>query len=249
MEGMNMNDRTSNYGNLTPELLSSVEQYIRENYVPKVEEAAAVSERVGSTRPSGSYRQKEGLERKPEKKRWEPEYGKSSIPEDIGWKEAEPEEEADELFDARRIELEEGKPVLSSPSKESARRRPSSDAPRGLDEIVMSPEETFSERLFHLIDEKGFTDADVYKRAHIDRKLFSKIRSKNYTPRKRNVIALALALRLNPDEASDLLRRAGMALSPSSKADLIAEYCIRNGIYDINVVNELLDRYGEPVLS
>lgn len=144
-------------------------------------------------------------------------------------------------FGEQRITLQDGEPVLSEAG---------SDGAETLENVLEHVGETFQEKLLHLISEKGLTNAEVYGRAHIDRKLFSKIRRDvNYTPRKKNVIALVLALELNSDEAADLLRRAGMALSPGSKSDLIIEYCIRNRIYNINTVNELLDAYGQPILG
>ena len=110
--------------------------------------------------------------------------------------------------------------------------------------------ENFQERLLRLIDERDLTDAEVYKKANIDRKLFSKIRcNADYTPRKRTAVALAVALELNLDETVDLLSRAGLALSPSSKFDLIVEYCIVHNIYNIFDINALLFEYDQPLLG
>jgi len=110
--------------------------------------------------------------------------------------------------------------------------------------------ETFQEMLFRLIDRKGLTDPQVYKKANMDRKLFSKIRSKKgYIPSKNNVLALAMALSLNLDETMDLLRRAGYALSPSILFDRIVVYCILNKIYDIYEVNLCLFEYTDQVLA
>ena len=121
---------------------------------------------------------------------------------------------------------------------------------RSLQDVISHMGESFQECLLRMIDERGLTDAQVYKRANLDRKLFSKIRcNPNYSPSRRTVIALAIALELNMDEAVDLLRRAGMALSPGNKFDLIISYCIQNGIYDIYKVNALLFDYDLPLLG
>ena len=121
---------------------------------------------------------------------------------------------------------------------------------KGLSDLVEHPGESFQKRLLRLIDERGLKDAEVYKKANVDRKLFSKIRcSEEYLPGKRTAVALAIALRLSPEETADLLSRAGMALSPSSRFDLIVEYCIEHGIYDIFKVNALLFQYNQPMLG
>ena len=109
-------------------------------------------------------------------------------------------------------------------------------------------EETFSERLLRLIDESGMTDVEAYKRARIDRKLFSKIRTdKNYHPKIRVVYAFIFVLHLNLDDARDLLASAGYSISPASKFDLVMEFCIMEG-YDIDLVNGILYEMGMDVL-
>ena len=101
-----------------------------------------------------------------------------------------------------------------------------------------------------IIDEKGLKDTAVYKKADIDRRHFSKIRSHaDYRPRKQTALALALALELNLDETIDLIGRAGYALSNSSRADLIVRYCIEHGIFKLVDVNALLFRYDQPLLG
>lgn len=121
---------------------------------------------------------------------------------------------------------------------------------RSLDDVVKNLTETWSESLLRLVDEKGFTDVEVYKRANVDRKHFSKIRTdKNYLPKKRTALAFALALKLNIDEAKDFLGRAGYAFSPSSKTDLIVQYFIENEVYEIMTINIALAKHNEPMLG
>ncbi len=121
---------------------------------------------------------------------------------------------------------------------------------QGLPDRLAAKSDTFQEKLFSLIDEREMADTEVYKKANLDRKLFSKIRSNaDYAPKKTTVLALAVALRLDLAQTKDLLARAGYAFSPSSTFDLIVQYCFEKEIYDIFRVNALLFEYDQPLLG
>ena len=111
-------------------------------------------------------------------------------------------------------------------------------------------EETFSQCLLRLIDASGEKDSAIYKRANVDRRLFSKIRSNpHYQPGKPTVLAFCLALRLSREDADMLLRRAGYALTRSSRLDLTVEYCLHHGVYDVNQINVVLFELDLPSLG
>ena len=118
-----------------------------------------------------------------------------------------------------------------------------------IDDLVGNLDEPFSAVLLRLIDAKGKSDAEVYKRANIDRKLFSKIRNPEYRPSKKTVVALSIALELALDETDDLLERAGYALSRSQKFDVIIKYFITRKKYDIYEINNVLFEYDQPLLG
>jgi len=119
-----------------------------------------------------------------------------------------------------------------------------------LDDLVGNLDEPFSATLLRLIDATGRKDSEVYNRANIDRRLFSKIRGNaNYAPSKPTVLAFAVALELNLYQTEDLLERAGFALSHSRKFDVIVEYFIQSRKYDIFEINEVLFSYDQPLLG
>ena len=110
--------------------------------------------------------------------------------------------------------------------------------------------DTWQESLLKLIDDKGYTDIEVYKRANVDRKLFSKIRSNPaYQPKKITAVAFALALKLSLDDTKDFIGRAGYAFSPSRIFDLIIEYFIEQEVYDTYTINLALFEHEQPLLG
>ncbi|KZZ84116.1 helix-turn-helix domain-containing protein [Bacillus sp. SJS] len=107
----------------------------------------------------------------------------------------------------------------------------------------------FNQILFEFLEKKALTDSEVYKKAGIDRRHFSKMRSSGYRPRKKTALSLALAMELDIDELEDLLSAAGYSISYSEDRDLIVTYFVEKGIYDLFKINEMLDHYEEEVFT
>ena len=119
-----------------------------------------------------------------------------------------------------------------------------------LESLMQNLGETFQEMLFRKIRESGFTETEIYKKANLDRKLFSKIRSNPaYHPGKNIVLALAAALRMNLEETQGFLAKAEYALSPANRSDLIVRYFLEREIYDIDTINYALYLFDEPLLG
>lgn len=170
----------------------------------------------------------------------------------------EPRDAMADTGEFRKVRKEDACPNEAAPSAAftASRKRPKllpwaeKAADRDLDAMLRQLDEGFSATLLKLIDQKGLTDVQCYKKANIDRKLFSKIRSDpNYKPSKTTAVAFALALELTLPETQSLLSRAGYTLSHSYLADIIVEACIRKGIFNVLDVNEILFSYDQPLLG
>jgi len=228
---------------ISNELLSAVENYISKYYTgdESLKTGVFLSESVDS------YSEDHFIKEKQIKYRKTVESGKKPFP----------DSEMIELFTAQQAPVHDARlkaaPVQAAAPMQAAISMPEpAPAPPAatLDSLIGNLDESFSATLLRLIDAKGKKDADVYNRANIDRRLFSKIRgNEQYTPSKATVLAFAVALELSLDQTGDLLKRAGFTLSRSRKFDVIIEYFIQNRRYDIFEINEVLYSYDQPLLG
>lgn len=210
---------------ITAELLKAIDEYIDANYVVKINAAApkCIEESTGVVDGADLFVEEcvilEPLEHNEPKRR--------------------------SIFGEKRSKNKKAVAEISAGAA-----RPVMASRRKLDNLVNEMGETFSQKLLRLIDDRELKDSEVYNKAGIDRRHFSKIRNDvNYAPTKKTVFAFAIALELSLDESIDLLKSAGYTFSNSSKFDIIVKYFIENKEYDMILINDVLDQYGQQVLG
>lgn len=220
---------------LSSELYGDIDEYINENYV----------EEKNQEEYTDSYGRNERVRHGTEFVAGEFASATSYVPGLFKANKAEKKKRKEaELYEERAEDLEE----LSS--IDMCLSAPQFDEERSLEDVVKNLDKTFMELVFSFADAKGLTDVEVQKKANLDRKAFSKLKcgtTKN--PSKSTALALAVALELDLDDTKDLLSRAGLALSPCSKQDVIVQYFIEKEAYDIYEINVALFEHGEQLLG
>lgn len=228
---------------LSSELYGDIDAYINDNYV----EEKAKEEYLGSTtghsnQPVGSAMMSQSMAR-------ERRVGSITDAFHLDRKNRKSRKESFEecheiMADYDTLDVAENEaPILQEPKAKAGK-------PKSLEDAVKNLDKTFMELVFSFADDRGLTDVEVQKRANLDRKAFSKLKcgtTKN--PSKSTALALAIALELNLDDTKDLLSRAGLALSPCSKQDIIVQYFIEREAYDIYAINIALFEHGEQLLG
>ena len=225
---------------LSSELYGDIDEYINDNYVDeknRVEYPATYSDNESAIRGSESFAG--GLATATI----------GSVPRFLKANKAQKRQKKGSSKKAGAIEnsFEDEEEMLSSDMCLSALIV---EEERSLDDVVNNLDKTFMELVFSFADAKGLTDVEVQKKANLDRKAFSKLKcgtTKN--PSKATALALAVALELDLDDTKDLLSRAGLALSPCSKQDVIVQYFIEKEAYDIYEINVALFEHGEQLLG
>lgn len=178
--------------------------------------------------------------------------------------ESEPLEEAPCAEASLTLELPQVREALQEPKEARAKSRADSAPQRkgkpivfglvgaglfsSMAERLLKPEETCSQRLLRMIRERGLEEVAVYTKAGVDRKLFSKMRRKDYRPKAKTLYAFIIVLQLNLDDAADLLASAGYAFSPANKFDLAVRYFVEHGVNDLDEVNDALYELGMETL-
>lgn len=220
---------------LSSELYGDIDEYINDNYV----------EEKNQEEYPDSYGRNERVRRGTELVAGGFASAASYVPRLFKANKAEKKKRKEaELYEERAEDLEE----LSS--IDMCLSAPQFDEERSLEDVVKNLDKTFMELVFSFADAKGLTDVEVQKKANLDRKAFSKLKcgtTKN--PSKSTALALAVALELDLDDTKDLLSRAGLALSPCSKQDVIVQYFIEKEAYDIYEINVALFEHGEQLLG
>ena len=231
---------------LSEELLQSVRNYIEAHYTPDVEFSIPMTTVSVCTSPRATASAYKTIAEEFET------YDKLCVAEDmiVQEKEYSENEQLTLAFGAEPREPLARKLARSAKSTSSKKESSGMARDDSLGDMLENLDAGFSETLLGLIDRTGKKDSEIYRRAMVDRKLFSKIRKNpDYKPSKSTALAFAFALELDIKQAQDFIRRAGYAISHSSKFDVVVEYFLVHKIYDIFELNEVLYKFDQPLLG